>query len=961
MNEPVDLLGCDKPVSGLDADRALPPMPPAYARIQTRQACVTHPLPAALDVPPTPDVTAAHPMSATWPAPSTPDATTAPPAPETRAVPPTPPASAAPPASATPAGPVTQAVPPAAPAVCDTPLLPEDRSVPPTPPGPSSAGQAEPTPDVMQALTDTLADLVPVDDIQVDGNFFDDLGADSMVMARFCARLRKQPGMPAVSMKDIYEHPTVGELAAALSEEAPPAVAPTATLASTTMDVRAPVGTPLYLLCGVLQFLFLAGYAFLGTLVFIRGFLWLSSGFSVSGLYLRAAALTSTAFFVACVVPIVAKWVLIGRWKPQAIRIWSLGYVRFWVVKTLIRSSPIVALNGRSTTCSASPLYPLYLRALGAKIGRGVTILSSNMPVCTDLLTIGNNTVVSKDSFISGYRANGDFIETGSVTLGKHVYIGEATVLDINTTVENGAQLGHTSSLQAGQTIPADGRYQGAPARPVEADYRTANVAVNGSRRRVGYAFFQLFSALTVAPLALTVAVLVIGEVPALRSIVSPQTAGLRWFELTRIAAIVSALLLLVGIVGSLLIAGIVPRILKRFVKPGTTYPLYGFHYVIHRTIAGLTNVQFFNTLFGDSSYIVHYLQWIGYDLSTVEQTGSNFGTQVKHESPFLTSVGTGTVVADGLSVMNASFSSTSFRVEPVAIGSNNFLGNNIAYPAQGMTGDDCLLATKVSIPVSGDVRQGVGLLGSPNFQIPRSVERDRALEIRYNEELIRPLLLGVKNRHNLVTMGLFLLLRWLLGVVLILILAGIFAGQEVYGPWAIAVGVVVGPLVTIGYWALVDKAVSHLQALEPDGCSIYHRNFWRHERYWKLPAFRYLQAYNGTPFKAMIWRLLGVRIGSRMFDDGCFIVEKSFATIGDNCTFNAGTVVQCHSQEDGGFKSDRTSIGSNCTLGVGAFVHYGVTIGEGSELLADSFLMKGQEVPPQTTWVGNPAQEVPK
>ena len=151
------------------------------------------------------------------------------------------------------------------------------------------------------------------------------------------------------------------------------------------------------------------------------------------------------------------------------------------------------------------------------------------------------------------------------------------------------------------------------------------------------------------------------------------------------------------------------------------------------------------------------------------------------------------------------------------------------------------------------------------------------------------------------------------------------------------------------------------LQALEPDGCSIYHRNFWRHERYWKIPAFRYVQAYNGTPFKPMIWRLLGARIGSRVFDDGCFLTEKAFVSIGDHCTLNDGTAIQCHSQEDGGFKSDLVEIGSGCTLGVGAFVHYGVSMGAESVLSADSFLMKGQETPPQTVWVGNPAQEVEK
>jgi non-ribosomal peptide synthetase-like protein len=107
------------------------------------------------------------------------------------------------------------------------------------------------------------------------------------------------------------------------------------------------------------------------------------------------------------------------------------------------------------------------------------------------------------------------------------------------------------------------------------------------------------------------------------------------------------------------------------------------------------------------------------------------------------------------------------------------------------------------------------------------------------------------------------------------------------------------------------------------------------------------------------MWRLLGVRIGRRVFDDGCGIPEKTLVTIGDDCTINAGSVIQCHSLEDGAFKSDYTRIGAGCTLGVGAFVHYGVTMGDGSVLDADAFLMKGEEPPPGTLWRGNPAGEV--
>ena len=84
-------------------------------------------------------------------------------------------------------------------------------------------------------------------------------------------------------------------------------------------------------------------------------------------------------------------------------------------------------------------------------------ILSRSIPVCTDLLTIGDGTVIRKDAFFTGYRAQAGRIQTGPVTLGADVLVGEQTVLDIDTSMGDGAQLGHASSLHTGQAVP-DGR-----------------------------------------------------------------------------------------------------------------------------------------------------------------------------------------------------------------------------------------------------------------------------------------------------------------------------------------------------------------------------------------------------------------------------------------------------------------------------------------------------------------------
>jgi non-ribosomal peptide synthetase-like protein len=133
----------------------------------------------------------------------------------------------------------------------------------------------------------------------------------------------------------------------------------------------------------------------------------------------------------------------------------------------------------------------------------------------------------------------------------------------------------------------------------------------------------------------------------------------------------------------------------------------------------------------------------------------------------------------------------------------------------------------------------------------------------------------------------------------------------------------------------------------------------WRHERYWKLSLqSRYAGLLNGTPFKPLVWRLLGVRIGSRVFDDGCAIIERTLVTVGSRCALNAGTTLQSHSQEDGMFKSDRIVVGDDVTLGVSALVHYGVTVEDGAVVGADSFVMKGTTLTRGSLWAGNPAEE---
>src|SRR5438477_1686878 len=336
-------------------------------------------------------------------------------------------------------------------------------------------------------FAEVLADVLRIDRVSVDSHFFDELGADSLVMAHFCARVRKRGDLPPVSMKDVYAHPTIRSLAAAIADLAPMPARPAAARA---LELSTPTRAHEYVLCGALQALFYLAYAYLGVLAATEGYVWVAGESEGVESYLRLVLFSGAAVLVVTAVPIAAKWLIIGRWKPQSIRIWSLAYVRFWIVKTLIRSNPGVYLF------VGSPLYGLFLRALGAKVGPRVVILSRHIPVCTDLLTIGAGTVIRRESSFLCYRAQAGRIEIGPVSLGRDVYVGEMSVLDIDTSMGDGAQLGHSSALLSGQSVPAGERWHGSPAQRTETNYVRVPPARCGRLRRAAYAAFTLLAVL---------------------------------------------------------------------------------------------------------------------------------------------------------------------------------------------------------------------------------------------------------------------------------------------------------------------------------------------------------------------------------------------------------------------------------------------------------------------------------
>jgi non-ribosomal peptide synthetase-like protein len=349
-------------------------------------------------------------------------------------------------------------------------------------------------------------------------------------------------------------------------------------------------------------------------------------------------------------------------------------------------------------------------------------------------------------------------------------------------------------------------------------------------------------------------------------------------------------------------------------------------------------------------------MRYVGWRLNKVEQTGSNMGTNQRHDNPFLSNIGSGTMVSDGLSMINMHMSATSFRLAETKIGESNYLGNDIFYPPNGRTGANVLLGTKTMIPIDGPMRENVGLLGSPAFEIPRMVDRDRDMNASI-DETTRRTRLRQKNRYNAVTAVLFVLSRWMSVFAALVLWSAALANYDRFGVFALFAATIAITAGSIVFFVLLERASLAFKRLEPKLASIYDPYFWFHERHWKLSESPITGLFSGTPFRVLLLRAMGMKVGQKVFDCSRSITERTLTELGDYANLNEGSVLQAHSLEEGVFKSDYIRLGSGCSVGPGAFVHYGVTMGDHVVLDADSFLMKGEVLESHTGWRGNPAK----
>lgn len=821
-----------------------------------------------------------------------------------------------------------------------------DRNALPGPSGRRVAGDGNgdevvaPSSDLEHLMCEAMSEILGVDSVSIEVDFFDDLGADSLSMAELGAVLRSE--IPDIRMRDFYEERTIARLAARVQTRD--------RSTSTTIvndDELTRVSTFSYLACGVAQVATMLTGLYLTIAALVATLTWATETEQLVVVYGRAAAAAVAWFVVLSVAPIVAKWLLVGRWKAETFPLWGRRYYRFWFVRSLLALAPAGRMIG-------TPVQIAFERLLGADIDWSA-LLHARAPLCSDLVSIGADAVVMPGVKMHGYEARSGRMAIDGVTLGDRSFVGVGSVLGLATGLADDAQLAHASTLDDGEHVPVAQRRHGTPAEVSTTSFRSGTMPGwprVSARRRVGFSVAILsWRALVVAPLPIVGWALGkrIGAADFVRD------ATLSPVSVLATGALIVALLALVALWG-FAVSITLPRAARRLVRPGRDYRLYGIHHELFRFIERRTNSRFLNIMFGDSAAILHYLRAVGLRFKRIVQTGSNFGTTQRWDNPYCIDVGAATMVSDGLKLVTATYSGRGFRTDTIRIGDQNFFGNDVDVPVGQRAGDNVLVGTKTMLPIDGALHHDTGLLGSPAFEIPRSVDRDQRFArtddpVALERDLVRKRRLNT--RSGLVFAG----SQWLFFATAILLLVRyerLLAFEQ-----STEIALVVAAIVVPGYvlyQALVERAVLGFKPLQPRFCSIYESSFWLHERYWKIGSMRPMALVRSTPLSGLLWRLRGVQVGARLFDDGAAIPEASLVSIGDDCVLNAATVIQGHSLEDGMFKSDHIEIGTGCSFGTNSFVHYGAVIGDGCRIGANAFVMKGQVATERTIWSGNPA-----
>ncbi|WP_157554616.1 Pls/PosA family non-ribosomal peptide synthetase [Nocardia crassostreae] len=176
----------------------------------------------------------------------------------------------------------------------------------------------------------------------------------------------------------------------------------------------------------------------------------------LSGLVLMGAGA------VAGLSSVLAKWLLVGRIGAEEHPLWSSFVWRNEVADTFVEH---VAAPWFARAATGTPVLNLWLRGLGAKIGRGVWCESYWLPEA-DLVTLGDGATVERGCVVQTHLFHDRIMAMDTVTLDAGATLGPHCVALPAARIGAGATVGPASLVMRGDSVPPSTRWWGNPIAP---------------------------------------------------------------------------------------------------------------------------------------------------------------------------------------------------------------------------------------------------------------------------------------------------------------------------------------------------------------------------------------------------------------------------------------------------------------------------------------------------------------
>jgi non-ribosomal peptide synthetase-like protein len=774
--------------------------------------------------------------------------------------------------------------------------------------------------------------------VSIDHDFFRDLRGHSLLAARIVTEIRNSIPDVTISVRDVYEYPTVRKLAAMLAKRR----ASRADQEKSGRSERqteadfAPLPKSRWL-CVLLQTLGLLAYFGVVAMPVTCAVLLLLEVHDGKMTWQSAATMATIGGFALwpswLLLGIALKWIVIGRYKAGRYPVWGLYYFRWWLV------TRFQALSW-SEMFVDTPLMSLYYRAMGARVGKNTNI---GTPICAafDLVSIGDNTSISPETHILGYKVEDGWLILGPIEIGNDCYIGAHCSLGVDVCMEDRSRLEDLSVLPDGAMLRLAEVSRGSPAKP--SFCRTVK-----SRRPHGSLVNSLFGLIHLALIYVMGYILILSALPAVALI------GCALYFGSPIAGFVAALIAVpVSTVWYLqLITAIKHDVIGR-IKPGRYST---------RSLAFL-KYWFLHYLMNNTRHLLMPLYATIYMPSLLRLLGAKIGKNVEistiaHAMPDLLEIGEGSFLADACIVGGHRIYGGEIELLPNKVGKRTFVGNSALVPPGTDLGDEGLIGVLSTPPAEiNRTFDRTRWLGSPGFLLPQT-EKMTCFSSRQTFapglfrtgarsliDLIRILLPGVVNMTVLFTFCLVICESYRnLSVVPTLLLTPVFSFVAAFIT-----------LIMVSFLRQVFMP-RFKPAVKPLWCSY----VWFNEvvnAVYETAAGSLLAPMLGTPYLAWFLRHLGCKIGKWVFLETSLMSEFDLITIGDRASLNLGSTIQPHLFEDRVMKSDTIDIGKCCSVGNMAIVLYGTRMEQGSALGSLSVLMKGETLPSWSRWHGIPSQ----